>query len=59
MIYHPASLATKLYHEQMHGMYWYTRKKEMEKEKNTKKEKIGKYTKKEGKGKKESEANKR
>ena len=32
-VHHPVSLATKLYQEQIHGMYWHTRKKEMEKEK--------------------------
>ena len=32
MVYHRVSFATQLHQEQIHGMYWYTRKKE-EKEK--------------------------
>ena len=56
----PLSLATKFfYQEQIHGMYWYTRKKRRGKKKNTKKEKKGKYTEKKENKKKESEVNKR
>ena len=53
VVYHPVSLATKLYQEQNHGMYWYTRKKRRGKKKNTKKEKKGKYTEKKENKKKE------